>query len=465
MAAKIEWQRHKDKTASIDEMLKHDVYLNNPSHDDHKGYTLMPGKNYNCRGETIQDLVTEVQHAHANHIRRKQLLKHRRRTHCKWGEAIFNLGPRTYITKEERDTIEREFIQRLFPDTAARATWHVNDASGKCDLHIIFAHVRPCGELTLKRTKTGLSKRMQSLDRYAADLLNSNPDKPPLRIPDIRTSEDVAEADAQKYSEIREEEEAAEQVEHEAKNPKKRSPKKPPTTTKKKTTAESRKMSAQVAHQAEKEGIDDVEAHHLPGLLERIGIKIIDLLKSIIKYESSRKTRKGKTTKGEVRKPRIGTIRIHDFLFDVLHAQMDLRIERDRDREMDMDNLQPETQPEAPKETQPELQPELQLELQPELQPETQAETQAETQPETQPETPIKRTKTPAEKAAMLEAYLNASLGRTKVSAKKLKALTEATKGMLKADLTIKPKLLESLSDDQKNSLVKLAKEYADEMK
>ena len=65
----------------------------------------------------------------------------------------------------------------------------------------------------------------------------------------------------------------------------------------------------------------------------------------------------------------------------------------------------------------------------------------------------------------MLEAYLNASLGRTKVSAKKLKALTEATKGMLKADLTIKPKLLESLSDDQKNSLVKLAKEYADEMK
>ena len=444
MASKIEYQRHKDKTMSTDAMVAHDDYLQNPTHRDHAGYTLLPGKNYNCRGETIQDLVADVLLAHANQIRRKQIMKVRRRTHQRWGECIFNLGPRTYITKEEQDAIEREFIRRLFPDTAARATWHVNDASGKGDLHIIFAHLRPCGELTLKRTKIGLSKRMQALDRYAADLLNSNPDKPPLRIPDIRTAEDVAEADAQKYSEIREEKEATEQAEKVAKNPTKKTPKKSPT--KKKSTAQSRKLPAQVARQAEEDGIGDVEAHHLRGLLKRIGIKILEIIGGIITYESSRRTRKGQTRDGEVRKCRTGTIRIHDFLFDVLLAQVDLRIERDRDREKAMDNLQPVT-PVTP------------------VTPATPATpaTQKEPQKETQKETPSKSTKTPAEKAATLEAYFNARLGRIKVSAKKLKSLTEATKRMLNTDGTITSKLLKSLSGDQKTHLVKLAAEYAKE--
>jgi hypothetical protein len=437
MAAKIEYQRHKETTESIDEMLAHDVYLNDPTHRDHAGYTLMPGKNYNCRGETIQDLVADVKLAHANQIRRKKITPARRHTHKLWGECIFNLGPRTYINKEERDKIEREFIKKLFPDTAARATWHIHEESGKSDLHIIFAHMRPCGKLTLERTTTGLSKRMQALDRFAAELLNSNPDKPPHRIPDIRTSEDVAKADAQKYSQIREEKEAAEQAEEEAKNPKKKTRKKSPTTTKKKTTAESRKLAAQIAHQAEEDGIDDVEAHHLRRLLKRIGIKFLEIIGGIIKYESSRKVRKGKTIEGEVRIPRIGTIRIHDFLFEVLVAQVDLRIERDREK----------------------------AELAPNAEPATPVEPTVESTSKPAVEATVKSTKTPAEKAAILEAFLKASLGRTKVTSKKLKSLTAASKRMLNTDNTIKSELLKSLNDDQTILLVKLAADYAEEMK
>lgn len=452
MAAKIEFQRHRDKTASIAHLLTHDVYLNNPTHDDHEGYTMMPGRNYHCRGETIDDLVAEVNLAHANHIRRKKILKHRRRTPILWGEAIFCLGLGCYATIEEREKIEQEYIKRFFPDAAARAYWHVNDETGNCDLHIIFAYKRPCGKLTLERTETGMMKRMQALDRYAADLLNSNPDKPARRIPDIRTSEDTAEAHAQHYSELREEKEAAELPEEEAKNPAKKAAKKSPTKTN--STAQSRKLAAQVARKAEEEGIEDVEAHHLPGLIERIGIKILQIVNGIIKYESSRKTRKGKTADGEVRKPRTGIIRIHDFLFDVLQHQVDLRIERDRELET------PEAQTAIPVElpTAPTAERTAPTALSIEA-PATPVKTQAT-------KSVAKKTpsKTPAEKAAMLQAFLEGALGRTKVKAKKLKSLTTTTKGMLKSDGTIEPSLLKILTDEQKAVLVPLSEAYTQQI-
>lgn len=439
MAAKIEFQRHKDKTASIDELLAHDKYLNDPTHDDHEGYTMMPGKNYNCPGETVDDLVAAVNLAHTNHIRRKKFLKHRRRTNQLWGEGIFCLGIECYATKDEREKIEREYIRRFFPDTAARAYWHVNEETGNCDLHIIFAYKRRCGKLTLERTETGMMKRMQALDRYAADLLNSNPHKPAKRIPDIRTSEDTADAHADYYSGIREEKEAAELAEAEVKNPKKKTAKKSPTkTTAKKSTRQSRALAAQVARKAEEEGIGDVEAQHLPGILERIGIKILQPLNGIIKYVSSRKTRKGKTVEGEVRIPRTGIIRIHDFLFDVLHHQVDLRIERAREM-ADLTEAQPTVKVPAT--------------------PATLLKTRAT-------KSVAKKTsgKTPAEKAALLQAFLEAALGRTKVKAKKLKSLTTATKGMLKSDGTIEPSLLKILTDEQKAVLVPLSEAYTQQI-
>ena len=446
MAAKIEYQRHKDKTASIADLLAHDKYLNNASHLDHAGYTMLPGKNYNCVGSTIDDLVAGVELAHANHIRRKNLLKHRRRTSQLWGEAIYALDDGAYATAKERNKIEREYINRFFPDAACRATWHVNEETGACDLHIVFAHKRPCGKLTLERTKVKMEKRLQALDRYAADLLNNNPDKPANRIPDIRTAEAVAEADAQKYSEIREEKEAAELAEADAKNPAKKAAKKSPP--KKKSTAQCRWLAAQVARKAAEEGIDDVDAHHLPGLIRRLKIKIIKIIGSIIQYASSRKTRKGKTSDGEVRKPRIRTVYIHDFLYDVLHAQIDLRIERVREM-ADLTDAQPE----------PVVEPTAEFAETPKT-PKSPVEI-GETQQPKAKKTIAEKT---AIKAATLEAYLNVNLGRIKVDSKKRKSLTEATKGMLKSDRTIEPKLLKSFTDEQRQILVTLAAAYAMEM-
>jgi hypothetical protein len=455
MAAKIEYQRHKDKTASIAELLAHDKYLNDPTHDDHGGYTMLPGKNYNCGGATIDDLVAGIELAHKNYIRRKKLLKIRRRTSQLWGEAIFNLGLGTFITKDERDKIEGDYIRRFFRDTAARAYWHVNETTGQCDLHIIFAHKRPCGKLTLERTETGMSKRLQALDRFAADLLNNNPDKPENRIPDIRTAEDTAEAHAQYYSEIREMEEAAELAEEEAKNPAKKAAKKSPIKTN--STAQSRKLAAQVARKAEEEGIVDVEAHHLVGILQRLKIKILGVFEGIIKYESSRKIMKGKTSDGEVRKPRTGIIWIHDFLFEVLHVQVDLRIERDRKKALE--NSKPGKTIQRPNNPV--------LESPPVESPNVESSALKVSTVELQtPEvvaapTTKAKAKSPEEKAATLQLYLEVMLGRTKVSTTKRVSLVRAAKDMLKPDGTIKPGILKSVPPEKMDVLVRLAAESA----
>jgi hypothetical protein len=433
MAAKIEWQRHKNKTASTDEMLAHDDYLNDPTHIDHAGYTLMPGKNYNCPGPTREDLVAGVDLAHTNHIRRKKILKVRRRTPQLWGEAIFAFDVGCYATAEEREQIEREYIRRFFGDTAARAYWHVNEATGKCDLHIIYAHKRPCGKLTLERTTVKMEKRLQALDRFAADLLNSNPDKPVKRIPDIRTAEDVAEDDAQRYCEIRELEKAAEL---QGSKPKKKKPSKKTTTPPKKNSsaAQSRRLAAQVARKAEEEGIDDVEAHHLCGLLERLKIKILEIVGGIIKYQSSRTTRMGKA-----RKPRTGIIRVHDFLLDVLNFQVDLRIERERALVMENPEPDPPIQPEPPIQSAPPEVASLPINI-------------------------AKAKKSPAEKAILLKTYLEVVLGLTEVSIHKRIALIKATNGMLKSNGTITPSILKSLPPEQQQTLVALAAERAKEM-
>ena len=439
MASKIEYQRHKDKTASIPEMLDHVKYLCDTTHDDHKGYTLLPGKNYNCSGSTVDDLVSDVNRANANHFRRKKLLNHRRRTPQLWGEAIYALDDGAYSTTEERDKIEREFINRFFPDAACRATWHVNEETGACDLHIIFAWKRRCGKITLERTNVKMEKRLQSHDRFAADLLNNNPDKPANRIPHIKTSEEVAAEKAKYYSEIREEKEAAELAQAEATNPtttrkksKKKStpPKKQPNTA----TDEYRFLAAQVARKAEAEGIDDVEAHHLLGLLELLKIKIKKIYKRKIEYFSSRTTRCGKTAKGDVRKHQTKSINIEGFLLDVLNCLVDLRIERDHEKAM-----------EAP-------------------QPETLVENPVENPVETPPVKKTKPKRTPSEKAAALEAYLNASLGITQVSGAEYLKLTRATKSLIHDDGTIRRKMLQSLTPEQRATLVPLAAAYANQI-
>ena len=301
MAVAHKYERSKEKKASVYDLADYLHYLEDEIDPDHKGITLLPGRNYHCSGPTNKDLIAGVLATQNAYLRHREG-KSGKRTSDLWDEIIHNLGAGCFVTQDERDAIESKIIAEICPDAPARTTWHINEETGECDLHIVFAVKRPQGTLTLARTKIGLSKRLQALDQFAADLLNRSKSKPLRRIPHIKTAKEVAEEESKKRAKARE----AARAKKENRKP---SQKCAPQT-----------LAEQVAAQAESEGIDDVEAHHLPGLLERIGIKIKKVVAGIIHYTPSRTKRQGM-----VRVPTTGIIRIEDFLFKIFSAQIKLR--------------------------------------------------------------------------------------------------------------------------------------------
>lgn len=396
MATKIVYTRPKEKKQSIAELIKHNNYLRDPNHPDHEGLILHPGRNYNCSGPSEQELVDAVQATQANYLRHRDGKKGKRTSEL-WEEAIHNLGVGCYATPEEREIIENKAIADLCPDAPARATWHENPETGECDLHIIFAVKRPTGTLTLERTHAHLFTRLNRLDKFAADLLNKAKPKPTRRKPHIKTA---AEVGAENSAEI-----AAQ------------SGKSKPLS-----------LPEQIARLAEMEGIENVEAHHIPGLLERLGIMIKEIIGNTIRYFSTRTRMVGKT-----RVPRVGTIHVEDYLDRILEAQVDIQIALEKSKGM---------------------------------------EPTAETQVETQVETPAKPAKTQnqpqqskdaAKKFDLLERYYMAALGRTPVTSSKLTELANATKSMRNQSQTIKLGILKQLTDGQKAILLPLAAALASE--
>ncbi len=395
MATKIVYTRPKEKKKSIAELKKHNLYLRDPNHADHKGLILHPGKNYNCAGPSENDLVDAVQATQANYLRHRDR-KRGKRTSELWEEAIHNLGVGCYATPEEREIIEKEAIAKVCPDSPARATWHENPETGECDLHIVFAVKRPTGTLTLERTHTHLFTRLNRLDKFAADLLNKSKEKPKKRKAHIKTA---AEVGAENSAEI-----AAK-------------------------SGKSKPMSLpeQIARLAEMEGIENVEGHHIPGLLERLGIMIKEIIGNTIRYFSTRTRMVGQT-----RVPRIGTIHVENYLDKILEAQVDIRIALEKSKDI----------PESP-----------------DLETLGTVELPVKSRAEIEAKIPTKsvKTKDVAKKAELLQRYYMAALGRTTVTSAKLTELANATKGMRSQSGKINDDILKQLTDQQKAILLPMA--------
>ena len=191
MAVAHKWERKlakkgKDKRMSMGALNEHLDYLEDPTHDDHEGMVLLPGRNYNCPGKTREDFVVGVDQTHKDYIDLKTALRISKRSLIKWEEIIYSLGKGCYHTPAEREAIERRIIKRVCGDAPARATWHINPETGDDDLHIVFAAQQPNGRITLEHTAGGFSMRVQQeLDQFAADLINGSKSKPPQRLPNI----------------------------------------------------------------------------------------------------------------------------------------------------------------------------------------------------------------------------------------------------------------------------------------
>ena len=263
----------------------------------------------------------------------------------------------------------------------------------------MFAVKRPTGTLTLERTHTHLFTRLNRLDKFAADLLNKSKSKPKKRKLHIKNA---AEVGAENSAEI-----AA------------KSGKSKPMS-----------LAEQIARLAEMEGIENVEGHHIPGLLERLGIMIKMIIGNTIRYFSTRTRMVGQT-----RVPRVGTIQVEDYLDRILEAQIDLRIALEKSKDTpESPDLETLGTVETPIET-------------PVKSPAKPAKTQNQTQ----------QSNDVTKKFDLLVRYYMAALGRTPVTSSKLTELANVTKGMRNQSQTIRPGIFKQLTPEQKALLIPMA--------
>jgi hypothetical protein len=297
MATKIVHSRDKAKKGSSGELSDHLKYLADTTHDDHAGLILHPAKNYNC-GPTADDFIAAVEGTQKKYLEVRAGLSGKRTADI-WEEAINNMDEGCYHTPAERDAIEKKMISEICPGSPARTVWHENPVTGECDLHIIFPTKNPEGKLNLQRTKTHLLKRMQALDKHAADLLNGSKSKPKNRKKHIPTAQEVARKKSKSLA---------------------KKAKKPVPCP----------LELQIARLAEEDGIDEVKPHHLRDLLKRLGIILERFVGRTIHviYSRTRLVKKAGEGGKEIRVPRVGTIVVDELLDKVFRLQIQIRREK-----------------------------------------------------------------------------------------------------------------------------------------
>ena len=121
------------------------AYISAPNHPDHSGAkkkTIYPARNYNV---PYGDQSPEAFMAALNRLiedyfrcRRGKRGKSSRRL---FEEIIYSTMVGVWLTAEEREEIEKRIIRRFGAMAVCRTAWHVDEKTGRCDLHILISAI------------------------------------------------------------------------------------------------------------------------------------------------------------------------------------------------------------------------------------------------------------------------------------------------------------------------------------
>jgi len=124
--------------ASVPRLRERVAYLENASHPNHLRKSLQPPRNYNCLSQAAQDFIAEVIRIDAEYKRARRVkgIKKSRRL---FEEVVYSSAHFANLTPLEREFVEARIISLICSDTACRTAWHIDDDTGRADLHIFFA--------------------------------------------------------------------------------------------------------------------------------------------------------------------------------------------------------------------------------------------------------------------------------------------------------------------------------------
>ena len=156
-----------------------------PHHSGAKKKTIHPARNYNVAGDDQTHLafIADVIRLNDDYFRCRGG-KLGKRSHRLFEELIYSTQPGAWLTGEERDEIERRIVSRFGGMAVCRTAWHVDEKTGRCDLHVLLSakNLDYPPALTLwaefgGRDRDHIYATMDSLDVEIARYLNRTPER------------------------------------------------------------------------------------------------------------------------------------------------------------------------------------------------------------------------------------------------------------------------------------------------
>lgn len=114
-------------------------YLEDRNHADHKKLIIYTSVNYNCAGPRGIDFEEQCLKAHKEYLSSPERSRGGKPNQRLFEEFIYSSPEGSHLNELERKAIELTLVNNFARHSAVRCGWHVNEISGRCDLHVLIA--------------------------------------------------------------------------------------------------------------------------------------------------------------------------------------------------------------------------------------------------------------------------------------------------------------------------------------
>lgn len=114
-------------------------YLEDRNHADHQGLVIYSSKNYNCAGPKGADFQSQCLKSHKEYLSSPERSRGGKPNQRLFEEFIYSSPEGAHLNELERTAIEMTLVNNFARHSAVRCGWHVNEKSGRCDLHVLIA--------------------------------------------------------------------------------------------------------------------------------------------------------------------------------------------------------------------------------------------------------------------------------------------------------------------------------------
>lgn len=132
-------KRRDARAGSIKILQRRITYIENSNDPDHKGLVVYPSVNYNCASTTGQGFLEQCLKADELYRSSPQRHKGGRPSPRLFEEFIYSTPEGAHLNEMERKQTELTLVNTFARHSAVRLSWHVNETSGRCDLHLLVA--------------------------------------------------------------------------------------------------------------------------------------------------------------------------------------------------------------------------------------------------------------------------------------------------------------------------------------